>query len=257
VGRDRAEGAGSHAFFTDAAFEEAAPPSPRTRRAPSPTRRRGAVNPLDAAEPPRWPTGAGPQLPSARRRGRGTARARRPPGTASASTCCRASAGRRAWTRCPRSRRSRATARGWRRPSTGQVLPMFMTSAAPSPGQGAGDGCRRRASRPSPPPSPRRGGARLRRARGGQRGGRELGATFVDLGVTAEGTGATPGSSPRRSWPPARGPRRRGASSDVVITTAAVPGRKAPVLLTAEMVDGMGRARSSSTWPPTRAATAS
>ena len=47
------------------------------------------------------------------------------------------------------------------------------------------------------------------------------------------------------------------AASDVVITTAAVPGQKAPVLVTADMVAAWRRARSWSTWLPSAAATAS
>ena len=66
-----------------------------------------------------------------------------------------------------------------------------------------------------------------------------LGATFFDLGVSAEGAGGYAESSRPRSstasgprWP-ARWRLRR------VITTAAVPGRKAPVLFTTQMVEGM------------------
>jgi H+-translocating NAD(P) transhydrogenase subunit alpha len=67
-----------------------------------------------------------------------------------------------------------------------------------------------------------------------------LGATFVDTGVSAEGTGGY-----ARELSPEELDRQRTAlaqevgRSDVVITTAAVPGRKAPVLLTAAMVEGM------------------
>jgi NAD(P) transhydrogenase subunit alpha len=68
-----------------------------------------------------------------------------------------------------------------------------------------------------------------------------LGATFVDLGVTAEGSGGY-----ARELSPEELERQRAAlaaevaAADVVITTAAVPGRTAPVLVTAAMVDGMG-----------------
>jgi NAD(P) transhydrogenase subunit alpha len=67
-----------------------------------------------------------------------------------------------------------------------------------------------------------------------------LGATFLDLGVTAEGSGGY-----ARELTPEELDRQRAALatevglSDVVITTAAVPGRKAPVLLTGSMVEGM------------------
>ncbi len=68
-----------------------------------------------------------------------------------------------------------------------------------------------------------------------------LGATFVDLGVTAEGAGGY-----ARELSAEELDRQRAAlgaevaAADVVITTAAVPGRKAPVLVTSEMVDAMG-----------------
>jgi NAD(P) transhydrogenase subunit alpha len=67
-----------------------------------------------------------------------------------------------------------------------------------------------------------------------------LGATFLDTGVTAEGTGGY-----ARELTPEELDRQRAAlaeevgRSDVVITTAAVPGRRAPVLLTTSMVEGM------------------
>jgi proton-translocating NAD(P)+ transhydrogenase subunit alpha len=67
-----------------------------------------------------------------------------------------------------------------------------------------------------------------------------LGATFVDTGVSAEGTGGY-----ARELTPEELDRQRAAlaeevgRSDVVITTAAVPGRKAPVLVTTAMVEGM------------------
>jgi H+-translocating NAD(P) transhydrogenase subunit alpha len=69
-----------------------------------------------------------------------------------------------------------------------------------------------------------------------------LGATFFDTGVSAEGAGGY-----ARELSPEELDRQRAAlaeevgRSDVVITTAAVPGRKAPILLTAAMVEGMAR----------------
>jgi len=105
-----------------------------------------------------------------------------------------------------------------------KFFPMFMTSRAPSPGQGAGDGCRRRGLQAIA--TARRLGAVVRaydvRAAAKEEA-ESLGATFVDLGSPPRGPAATPGSSPRRSWPPARGLAAEVASSDVVITTAAVP----------------------------------
>jgi H+-translocating NAD(P) transhydrogenase subunit alpha len=67
-----------------------------------------------------------------------------------------------------------------------------------------------------------------------------LGATFVELGVSAEGVGGY-----ARELSDEELDRQRAAlaevvaASDVVITTAAVPGRAAPILVTEEMVDGM------------------
>jgi NAD(P) transhydrogenase subunit alpha len=67
-----------------------------------------------------------------------------------------------------------------------------------------------------------------------------LGATFLDLGVSAEGSGGY-----ARELTEEELVRQRAAlasevaASDVVITTAAVPGRTAPILVTEEMVDGM------------------
>ena len=67
-----------------------------------------------------------------------------------------------------------------------------------------------------------------------------LGATFVDTGVSAEGIGGY-----ARELSEEELDRQRAAlasevaASDVVITTAAVPGRAAPILVTEEMVEGM------------------
>jgi NAD(P) transhydrogenase subunit alpha len=67
-----------------------------------------------------------------------------------------------------------------------------------------------------------------------------LGARFLDLGVSAEGAGGY-----ARELSPEELERQRSAlaeevgRSDVVITTAAVPGRKAPVLVSTQMVEGM------------------
>jgi NAD(P) transhydrogenase subunit alpha len=67
-----------------------------------------------------------------------------------------------------------------------------------------------------------------------------LGATFLDLGVSAEGAGGY-----ARELSEEELDRQRAAlaaevaASDVVITTAAVPGRAAPVLVTEQMVEGM------------------
>lgn len=67
-----------------------------------------------------------------------------------------------------------------------------------------------------------------------------LGATFVDLGVSAEGAGGYARElSPEELRRQQEALAAEVAASDVVITTAAVPGRPAPVLVTAAMVDGM------------------
>jgi NAD(P) transhydrogenase subunit alpha len=67
-----------------------------------------------------------------------------------------------------------------------------------------------------------------------------LGATFVDLGISAEGTGGY-----ARELTPEELARQQEAlaaaviASDVVITTASVPGRQAPVLVTEQVVRSM------------------
>ena len=68
-----------------------------------------------------------------------------------------------------------------------------------------------------------------------------LGATFLDLGVSAEGAGGYARELTADELAlQQRALAAEVAASDVVITTAAVPGRKAPVLVTAAMVDAMG-----------------
>lgn len=66
------------------------------------------------------------------------------------------------------------------------------------------------------------------------------GATFVQLGVTADAAGGYA----RELTEQERAEQQAAlagevANADIVITTAAVPGRKAPILLTAAMVEGM------------------
>jgi H+-translocating NAD(P) transhydrogenase subunit alpha len=69
-----------------------------------------------------------------------------------------------------------------------------------------------------------------------------LGATFVNLGVTAEGTGGYARELTDEELAAQRAAlAAEVAVSDVVITTAAVPGRAAPVLVTTEMVEGMAQ----------------
>ena len=67
-----------------------------------------------------------------------------------------------------------------------------------------------------------------------------LGATFVDLGVSAEGTGGYARElTPEEQAAQQRALAAEVAAADVVITTAAVPGRRAPVLVTTAMVEAM------------------
>jgi H+-translocating NAD(P) transhydrogenase subunit alpha len=67
-----------------------------------------------------------------------------------------------------------------------------------------------------------------------------LGATFVDLGVSAEGAGGYARElSPDELAAQQRALADEVAKADVVITTAAVPGRRAPVLVTRAMVEAM------------------
>ena len=87
-----------------------------------------------------------------------------------------------------------------------------------------------------------------------------LGATFLELGVVGEETegGYARELSARSSSASSR--RSSGADRrdfDVVVTTALIPGRPAPMLIPQPAVERCGRARSSSTSPPRRAATAS
>ena len=143
----------------------------------------------------------------------------------------------------------------------GQVLPHVHDGGRHRPaGQGARDGGRAwPGCRPSPPPGGSARSVGLRRAGRGQGGGREPRGHLRRARRLGRGRRRLrPGAHRRGARPPARALADEVAASDVVITTAAVPGRKAPVLVT----DGDGRARwprvrSSSTWPPTRAATAS
>lgn len=68
-----------------------------------------------------------------------------------------------------------------------------------------------------------------------------LGAAFVDLGVLAEGAGGYARELADEELARVHEAlAKEVAGTDVVITTAAVPGRRAPVLLTADMVEGMG-----------------
>ena len=67
-----------------------------------------------------------------------------------------------------------------------------------------------------------------------------LGATFVDLGVSAEGTGGYARElTPEELAAQQRALADEVARADAVITTAAVPGRRAPVLVTRAMVEAM------------------
>ena len=68
-----------------------------------------------------------------------------------------------------------------------------------------------------------------------------LGAKFVELGVKAEGEGGYARELTAEELTAQQAAlAKEVAISDVVITTAAVPGRKAPILVTAAMVDEMG-----------------
>lgn len=67
-----------------------------------------------------------------------------------------------------------------------------------------------------------------------------LGATFVDLGMRAEGAGGYA----REMTPEELAAQQQAladevAKADVVVTTAAVPGRRAPILVTRDMVEAM------------------
>lgn len=67
-----------------------------------------------------------------------------------------------------------------------------------------------------------------------------LGATFVDLAVSAEGIGGYARElSPEELAAQQRALADEVTRADVVVTTAAVPGRRAPVLVTRAMVEAM------------------
>ncbi|HVC15514.1 MAG TPA: NAD(P) transhydrogenase subunit alpha [Acidimicrobiales bacterium] len=67
-----------------------------------------------------------------------------------------------------------------------------------------------------------------------------LGATFVDLGVKAEGAGGYARElTPEELAAQQRALADEVAKADAVVTTAAVPGRRAPVLVTRAMVEAM------------------
>lgn len=67
-----------------------------------------------------------------------------------------------------------------------------------------------------------------------------LGATFVDLGVSAEGAGGYARElNAEELAQQQRALADEVARADAVITTAAVPGRRAPILVTREMVEAM------------------
>ena len=239
-------GAGSHAFFTAAAFEEAgATIAPDAASTLADAVVVGRVNPLDAAEAAQVANGAL------------VLSFLQPAGAVEA---LRALAGRQAtavsFDLLPRISRaqsmdalsSQSTVSGYRSglaaaEHLAKFFPMFMTSAGTVPPakvlvMGVGVAGLQAIA------TARRLGAVVRaydvRAAAKEEA-ESLGATFVDLGVTAEGTGGY-----ARELSEEELARQREAlaaevaSSDVVITPAAVPGRKAPVLLTAEMVDGMG-----------------
>lgn len=68
-----------------------------------------------------------------------------------------------------------------------------------------------------------------------------LGAKFLNLGVSAEGTGGYARELTADELAAQQAALAKEiASVDVVITTAAVPGRKAPILVTTAMVESMG-----------------
>ncbi len=67
-----------------------------------------------------------------------------------------------------------------------------------------------------------------------------LGATFVDLGVSAEGTGGYARElTPEELAAQQRALADEVTKADAVVTTAAVPGRRAPLLVTRAMVEAM------------------
>ena len=86
-----------------------------------------------------------------------------------------------------------------------------------------------------------------------------LGATFLELGIVGEESagGYTRELSPEEQQRQQEALEERIPEFDLVITTAAIPGRPAPRLIPAGAVERMRPGRSSSTSPPRAAATAS
>lgn len=67
-----------------------------------------------------------------------------------------------------------------------------------------------------------------------------LGAKFVDTGVSADGAGGYARElTNEEKAKQAERLAKAAAQADVVITTAAIPGRKAPLIITADMIKGM------------------
>ena len=128
-----------------------------------------------------------------------------------------------------------------------KFFPMFMTAAGTVPPakvlvMGVG---RRRAAGDRHGPAPRRRGQGLRRAGRGQGGGGEPRRHLPRHSASRpRGRAATPASSRPRSWTASapRWPRRSGAPTSSS-PPPRCPGRKAPVLLTAAMVEGMAAGR--------------
>jgi NAD(P) transhydrogenase subunit alpha len=88
--------------------------------------------------------------------------------------------------------------------------------------------------------APRRHGRSLRRAAAAREQIESLGAKFVDTGVSADGAGGYARElSAEEKAAQAEKLAKAVAAADVVITTAAIPGKKAPVIITRDMVGRM------------------
>ena len=137
---------------------------------------------------------------------------------------------------------SRLQGRAARRRARHALLPDAHDRGGHDPaGQGAGAGRRRR--RPAGAghrPAPGRADHGLRRAPRGRRAGPVARRTWLDLGIEAAGEGGYA----RELTDEERAQQQQALTEaiqgfDVVITTALVPGRPAPRLVTAEAVSGM------------------
>jgi hypothetical protein len=136
----------------------------------------------------------------------------------------------------------------------GRAMPMMMTAAGTVSGRARASSWARAlpACRPSPPRAARRRGHRHRRAPGRQgAGGKPRAASSSPSRTRSSSRPRPPAATPRKCrripGQAGRADRRNIAKQDIVITTALIPGRPAPKLITAMVASdeaGLGDRRS-------------